>query len=66
MRDAKLSTVHQHQRQRKTFFDPYLQEYVTKRIRKRVNLQTVLSNEPSKYDEEWIGDSTDKVPNKHL
>ena len=66
LREAKQSQVHQHQRHRNTFFNPYLQEYVTKRIRKRTHLQTVLSNEPNKYDSEWIGDSTDKIPNKQL
>ena len=66
LREAKQSQVHQHQRQRSTFFNPYLQEYVTKRIRKRTHLQTVLSTKPQKYDEEWIGDSTQVVPKKNL
>lgn len=66
LREAKLSTVHQHQRQRQTFLNPYLQEYVTRRIRKRVQLQTVLSNEPCKYDCVRFGDSTENITNKNL
>lgn len=66
LREAKPSKVHQNNRHRSTFFNPYLQEYVTKRIRKRTQLQTVLSSEPNKYDTEWIGDSTEKIPNKQI
>ena len=66
LREAKKSTLHQPQRHRNTFFNLYLQEYVTKRIRKRMHLQTVLSSAPNKYDNEWFGDSTDNVPKKSL
>ena len=53
--EAKQSTLHQEpKRVRHTTFNPYLQEYVTKRIRKRAHLQTVLSNEPDKYDDKWF------------
>lgn len=66
LREAKQSALYQPQRHRNTFFNPYLQEYVTKRIQKRMQLQTVLSAEPNKYDKEWFGDSLDAVPKKHL
>ena len=43
---------------RNTVFNPYLNEYVTKRTKKHRYLQTVLATSPNKYDNEWIGDET--------
>ena len=67
LQEAKQHTLHHEQRRlRHTVYNPYLKEYVTKRIKKRRYLQTVLANDPNVNDEVWYGDSMEKAPRKHL
>ena len=60
-------TLHSRRKtKRNTVFNPYINEYVAKKTRKKKYLQTVLSSEPDRYDNVWFGDSIEDAPKKYL
>ena len=67
LHEAKQQNLHQTLRRlRHTVLNPYLKEYVTKRIKKKQYLHTVLANDPNADDKGWFGDSIEKASCKHL
>ena len=66
LQELNEKTTHHPQRRRNTVFDPHLQDYVTKKLKRRTHLQSVLSTEPNKYDFEWFGDGMETTPKTNL
>jgi len=67
LKDVTEDTLHSRRKsKRNTVFNPYINEYVAKKTRKKKYLQTVLSSEPDRYDNVWFGDSIEDAPKKYL
>lgn len=66
LRAARASPLRHDVRSRKSTFNVETGEYVSKRIKKQIHLQTTLQCDPSPYDYAWVGDEMQNPDDKMI